>query len=437
MSALAEVVAAMEPPGSSPPGRRPRAGPLRVAGGRRGPPVRAGGGLRGLSPALRRAAGLRGMDADLRLLAGDALYALGLARLAEQRRPGRGGGAVGPDLAHRPGAGRGHARAGGGALAGHRRGLSERADRAPWPLGAIGLPRRPRDTRSHVDSIVAVGVEWTSALAPWPPIPPRNEPRKSRYTEDRGMAGAFEGETVTRRGLMTGGGQAAGGIAAAAFVLPALGFALGPMFEDGTPDTWQDVGPRGTSTTRSTSQGDEHRRRDRRGRQDHGLHAQVQPQARRPSPSDEENDKKPQPYVAISTRCAHLGCPVRYIQASQRFVCPCHGGVYDFEGKVAGGPPVRPLDRFYTRVRQRPRRGGRPLLRELRAAPLQPARPVQPPGRAVAVPLPVEAEHMSKLVPPLPKFLRPAPPKPGQKQKNGGAMAATATATASRASSTS
>jgi hypothetical protein len=58
------------------------------------------------------------------------------------------------------------------------------------------------------------------------------------------------------------------------------------------------------------------------------------------------------PYVAISTRCAHLGCPVRYIQASERFVCPCHGGVYDAQGKVVGGPPVRPLDRFYTRVRQ-------------------------------------------------------------------------------------
>ena len=58
-----------------------------------------------------------------------------------------------------------------------------------------------------------------------------------------------------------------------------------------------------------------------------------------------------QPYVAISTRCAHLGCPVRYIQASKKFVCPCHGGVYGFEGQVEGGPPVRPLDRFYTRVR--------------------------------------------------------------------------------------
>ncbi len=48
----------------------------------------------------------------------------------------------------------------------------------------------------------------------------------------------------------------------------------------------------------------------------------------------------------------HLGCPVRYVQAAQRFICPCHGGVYDFRGKVAGGPPVRPLDRFYTRTYQ-------------------------------------------------------------------------------------
>ena len=72
------------------------------------------------------------------------------------------------------------------------------------------------------------------------------------------------------------------------------------------------------------------------------------PDRDKPSPSD--GDKDPQPYVAISTRCAHLGCPVRYIQASQKFVCPCHGGVYGFQGEVEGGPPVRPLDRFYTRV---------------------------------------------------------------------------------------
>jgi threonine dehydrogenase-like Zn-dependent dehydrogenase len=63
-----------------------------------------------------------------------------------------------------------------------------------------------------------------------------------------------------------------------------------------------------------------------------------------------DRDKLNQPYVVMSTRCAHAGCPVRYVQAAQRFICPCHGGVYDFDGAVAGGPPVRPLDRFDSKV---------------------------------------------------------------------------------------
>jgi quinol---cytochrome c reductase iron-sulfur subunit, bacillus type len=55
-------------------------------------------------------------------------------------------------------------------------------------------------------------------------------------------------------------------------------------------------------------------------------------------------------FVVFSNRCMHLGCPVRYVQAAQRFICPCHGGVYGPNGEVTGGPPVRPLDRFYTKV---------------------------------------------------------------------------------------
>ncbi len=56
------------------------------------------------------------------------------------------------------------------------------------------------------------------------------------------------------------------------------------------------------------------------------------------------------PFIAISSRCAHVGCPVRWVDAAERFICPCHGGVYDLLGRRVGGPPVRPLDRFYTRV---------------------------------------------------------------------------------------
>src|SRR3954466_9914659 len=72
---------------------------------------------------------------------------------------------------------------------------------------------------------------------------PAPRKRKSPYTADRGMPGAFEGETVTRRGLMTGGALAAGGIASAAFALPALGFALGPTFNNDLVNAeWQDMG---------------------------------------------------------------------------------------------------------------------------------------------------------------------------------------------------
>lgn len=180
--------------------------------------------------------------------------------------------------------------------------------------------------------------------------PPSKSPkRKSRYTADRGVAGAFEGETMTRRGVMTGGALLYGGIASAAFGLPALGFALGPMFEDGTPDVWQDVGAEADFNTETYVP------KVANVVADIGEAGKTTVYLRRLDPerdskSKSDKGKEPLPYVAITTRCSHLGCPVRYIQASQRFVCPCHGGVYDFEGKVDGGPPVRPLDRFYTRV---------------------------------------------------------------------------------------
>jgi menaquinol-cytochrome c reductase iron-sulfur subunit len=176
---------------------------------------------------------------------------------------------------------------------------------------------------------------------------PKKFDKQSRYTEGRGIAGAFEGETITRRRLMEGTALAAGGIATMAFTLPALGFALGPIFEDTNPTVWQDVGATDDFNDESyvprvmnidASIGDAGKTtvyvRQFNDGQDKVIEGQD-----------------PQPYVVISTRCAHLGCPVRYIQASQKFVCPCHGGVYGFQGEVQGGPPVRPLDRFYTRVR--------------------------------------------------------------------------------------
>jgi len=182
--------------------------------------------------------------------------------------------------------------------------------------------------------------------------PPKQKPaRKSRYTADRGMAGAYEGETVTRRRFMTGGALAAGGIASAAFALPALGFAVAPLFSDGTPDRWQDVGPESdfTAATYVPKVINTDAEVGEAGKATIYVR-KFDPESDQPSPSDVDNDLEPIPYVVITSRCAHLGCPVRYYQAPQRFVCPCHGGIYDFQGMVGGGPPVRPLDRFEARV---------------------------------------------------------------------------------------
>src|SRR4051812_24339007 len=48
-------------------------------------------------------------------------------------------------------------------------------------------------------------------------------------------------------------------------------------------------------------------------------------------------------FVAIAQSCTHNGCAVGYNQGGNNFVCPCHGGTYDINGKVTGGPPPPPL----------------------------------------------------------------------------------------------
>ena len=52
----------------------------------------------------------------------------------------------------------------------------------------------------------------------------------------------------------------------------------------------------------------------------------------------------------MSTVCTHMGCLVHWDDSKKEFLCPCHGGVYDIEGKVLAGPPPRPLDRMQTKL---------------------------------------------------------------------------------------
>jgi len=62
-------------------------------------------------------------------------------------------------------------------------------------------------------------------------------------------------------------------------------------------------------------------------------------------------------FIAMSDKCTHLGCRVRYVDeipeaAGPGFFCPCHNGVFDAAGGIVAGPIPAPLDRLETKVEE-------------------------------------------------------------------------------------
>ncbi len=61
-------------------------------------------------------------------------------------------------------------------------------------------------------------------------------------------------------------------------------------------------------------------------------------------------DLYPDDPLALLSTCSHLGCSVNWDPEDGRFRCPCHGGVYDEEGRVVEGPPPRHLTRLEVKI---------------------------------------------------------------------------------------
>jgi menaquinol-cytochrome c reductase iron-sulfur subunit len=143
--------------------------------------------------------------------------------------------------------------------------------------------------------------------------------------------------TPERRQVLAGLGIGLGCVGAALIGVPVLGFLLAPLFES-VARKWRPVGPvNGFHKGRTV----EVRFQDASPVAWAGVTGQTAAWLRY------EPDGS---FVAFAVNCTHLGCPVRWLEDAELFMCPCHGGVYYKDGTVAAGPPPRPLIKYPVRV---------------------------------------------------------------------------------------
>ncbi|MGD9160143.1 MAG: Rieske (2Fe-2S) protein [Desulfobacteraceae bacterium] len=55
-------------------------------------------------------------------------------------------------------------------------------------------------------------------------------------------------------------------------------------------------------------------------------------------------------FLALSSKCTHLGCTVPWVDKDKRFACPCHGSTFDITGNIINSPAPRPLDMYKVNI---------------------------------------------------------------------------------------
>ena len=151
------------------------------------------------------------------------------------------------------------------------------------------------------------------------------------------IAKARAAQPPSRRNLLLKVGAGLNGIAAAFIGVPLLGYVLS-TFKRGSTETWISLGPLDSfpegETRLATYRNPINKPWD-------GDTAEVPCWVRR---IDQET------FQVFAINCTHLGCPVRWFQASRLFLCPCHGGAFYENGSHASGPPPRGLYEYRNKV---------------------------------------------------------------------------------------
>jgi menaquinol-cytochrome c reductase iron-sulfur subunit len=149
--------------------------------------------------------------------------------------------------------------------------------------------------------------------------------------------GSADEESLTRKAFLTRLSLSIAGLSAAVMAVPVVSALVAPLLES-NPPLCRTVGrvddfPVGSTRLVTFDNADAEAYA--------GMLARSAAWLRR---------KDQQTFIAFAVNCTHLGCPVRWEETAQLFMCPCHGGVYYHDGTVAAGPPPKRLTEYSVRI---------------------------------------------------------------------------------------
>jgi menaquinol-cytochrome c reductase iron-sulfur subunit len=121
--------------------------------------------------------------------------------------------------------------------------------------------------------------------------------------------------------------------------IPLVRFSTYPLFHGATEASWSDVGPIGelADITTPTAKTITLERRDAWQTSSTQTAVYVLP-------------AKDGQFRILSPVCTHLGCAVRWVNDQNKFICPCHNGIFSPEGVRISGPPPRSMDTLESKV---------------------------------------------------------------------------------------
>jgi menaquinol-cytochrome c reductase iron-sulfur subunit len=169
------------------------------------------------------------------------------------------------------------------------------------------------------------------------PGQPVGEPEQGQESTPSESPEAESPEMVSRRKFLNGLIITLSAAAGAVVAVPILSYLLSPLINP-PQQVWRDLGPV----------------------DNYKIGATVEASFQEPSPLPwagqtaltavwVRRDTVDQ-FTVFTVSCTHLGCPVRWMPDANLFLCPCHGGVYYADGRVAAGPPPKPLPRYVNRI---------------------------------------------------------------------------------------